>query len=283
MPINWNVRALRRKPRYQDVYLAYLDVLGFKNLMKRYAKESPRHLVRLFEKIDDAVHHPRESGLVQQYLSDSILIWCTRPSSLPYMFDVCNMLQDELLLEGCLIRGAIVSGQHYWGYFDQLNLATGARNKQSGEIIISPALVKAYLIESKLWEPVIKIEGSVLIDHNSLFKGLPRKLRPPRKRFSPARLYDLPGYLLSLRFGVLRAGASSSQRPSKKWQVHPDVKKEIAAIKQIRRRILSGIENSDPKIARKWKYVRKMFNSRVRPLTKSWDLMGDITIDRYAV
>ena len=251
--------------------------------MKRYAKGSPQHLVRLFEKIDDAVHHPRESGLVQQYLSDSILIWCTRPSSLPYMFDVCNMLQDELLLEGCLIRGAIVSGQHYQGCFDQLNLSTGARNRKSGEIIISPALVKAYLIESKLWEPVIKVEGAVLIDHNSLLKGLPQKLRPPRKRFSPARLYDLPGYLLSLRFGVLRAGASRSERPSKEWQVHPDVKKEIAAIKQIRGRILTGVGNSNPKIARKWKYVSKIFNSRVRPLTKSWDLMVGITIDTYTV
>src|SRR5688572_12988110 len=103
MPINWDIRALRGRARYQDVYFAYLDVLGFKNLMRRHGANNPRFMVNLFEKIDDAVHHPRVSGLTQRYLSDSILISCTKPVSLPYMFAVCHELQDEMLLEGCLV------------------------------------------------------------------------------------------------------------------------------------------------------------------------------------
>lgn len=278
MPINWNVRALRGTAKYQKVYLAYLDVLGFKNLMIRYARTSPQPIAKLFERIDDAVEHPRVSGLTKKYLSDSILIWCTHPASLPYMFDVCHVLQDELLREGCLIRGAIVFGQHYCGHFDQLNLATGERNEKSDEILVSPALVKAYTIESQLREPVIKIEGTVATAYDGLFKGFPRSRRPQKLRLRPAELYDLPGYLLSLAFGVLRVGAVKSTRPAKEWQRHADVRKAIADLKRIREQIVIGVRNTDPRIRGKWKYVKRVFNSRVRPMASKWDLARALPI-----
>lgn len=272
MPINWNVRALRGRPKYQNVYLAYLDILGFKNLMEKHAQDSPHYIARLFQKIDGVVQHPRISGLVQRYLSDSILIWCTHPASLPFMFDVCHFLQDELLREGCLIRGAIVSGQHYNQYFDQVNMATGERDKKSGEILISPALVKAYRIESSLSEPVIMVEGSVAIAEQDLYKGLPRGHRPPAKKLKRTGLYNLPSYLLTPRFGLLRAALSRADRPSKEWQTHPGVKDAITTAKKMRVNILEGLKNRDPRIRRKWQYVKKVFNWRVRPLVKKWDL-----------
>lgn len=278
MPINWNVRALRGKAKYQDVYLAYLDVLGFKNLMKRYARSSPQPIARLFDRIDGAVEHPRVSGLTKRYLSDSILIWCTHPASLPYMFDVCHALQDELLREGCLVRGAIVFGQHYSGHFAQLNLATGERNEKSDEILVSPALVKAYTIESQLSEPVIKIERAVAKAYDELFKGIPRGRRPPKLRQRREKLYDLPGYLLSLAYAVLRVGAANSTRPTRDWQRHADARKAIADLKRIREQILKGIRNADPKIRGKWKYVKKAFNLRVRPMARKWDLAQTLPI-----
>jgi len=277
MPINWDVRAIRGKAKYQDVYLAYLDVLGFKNLV-RHAGKSPRYMIKLFERVDNAVHHPRVSGLAQRYLSDSILIWSDHPESLPWIFDLCNELQDELLLEGCLVRGAIVFGQHYSGFFDQLNLVTGERNLKSGEVIISPALIKAFLIESELTDPVIKVEGCVAKAYGALFKGMPRNSRPPKLPISSDRLYDLPSYLLSVRFGPLRAGASNAKPLSADWQRDPGIKKDVAAVRQIRKQILAGVRNSDPRIARKWKYVSKVFNLRVRALEKSWHLMRGMQI-----
>jgi hypothetical protein len=196
------------------------------------------------------------------------------------MFDVCHELQDEMLLEGCLVRGAIVFGQHYCGYFDQLNLATGERDKKSGEVIVSPALIKAYLIESNLRDPVIKVEERVASAYDALFKGIPRETRPPKLRHPPGPLYDLPSYLMSARFSVLRAGAVRKERPSNEWQRNPDVREDIAALRRIRKNILAGVGNPEPRISKKWKYVRKVFDSRVRPLAKKWDLMGGMTIGR---
>lgn len=278
MPTNWNVRVLRGKPKYQNVYLAYLDILGFRNLMKRHAKGNPRYIIKLFEKIDGAVQHPKISGLVQTYLSDSILIWCTHPASLPYMFEVCNFLQDEMLREGCLVRGAIVSGQHYREYFDQVNLATGERDKKSGEVLISPALVKAYSIESSLREPVIKVEGSVVSALNALFKGVAKGRRPGMKKLKAKEMYVLQGYLLSSAFDILRVVLRNPDRPDKKWQRHVGIKRAVAVVKRMRAHILAGVRNSDPRIRRKWKYVKKVFNWRVQPLAKKWDLAQGLPI-----
>lgn len=278
MPINWNVRVLRGRAKYKNVYLAYLDVLGFKNLMKRYAGSNPQPIAKLFERIDSAVEHPRVSGLTKRYLSDSILIWCTHPACLPYLFDVCHTLQDELLREGCLVRGAIVFGRHYCGHFVERNLATGEQIDKSDEILVSPALIKAYQIESRLHAPVIKIERAVAKAYDDLFKGIPRGRSSPKFRTRPAKLYDLPGYLLSLRYGVLRAGAANSERPAKEWQRHADVRQAIADLKRIRGQILKGTRNADPRIRRKWKHVKRAFNSRVRPMARKWDLAGTLPI-----
>lgn len=278
MPKNWNIRVIRGKPKYEKVYLAFLDVLGFKNLLKARAAENPKYIVKIFEKIDRAIQHPQESGLVQKYISDSILIWCTHPASVPYMIEVCHELQDQLLLEGCLVRGTIVSGQHYSASFDQLNIITGERDNKSGDILVSPALVKAYAVEADLHDPVIKVQGAVINDINQLNESFSNTASPATRRLNPRQYFDLPGYLMSRRYAVLRAGAARTGRPDKGWQREPSVKDAVRGIKQIRQQILTGLKNRDRRIRRKWSYAKTNFNLRVMPLAEKWDLMGSMCI-----
>lgn len=147
---------------------------------------------------------------------------------------------------------------------------------ENGLIMISPALIRAHGIEQNLREPVIKVEGAVAIDHDRLFKKLRPKIRPPTKPLKARNLYYLPSYFVSSKFSLLPALLSNPHE--KEWFRTREVKEEIAALKQIRKNIHEALRNSDPNVTRKWKFVRRVFNAHVKPLSKKWKSLRGLRI-----
>jgi hypothetical protein len=135
MPKRWTVRKVIGKPRYKSVFFAYMDILGFKNLVKKAGKDTPIALTRLFCEIDDEIQSPSQTGVHQRYLSDSILLWADTPSALPYLFEICIGLRTKLLQRGHLIRGVIVKGDHYSSKFAEWDLLKNTKYLVSDEVM----------------------------------------------------------------------------------------------------------------------------------------------------
>lgn len=129
--------------KYQICYVAFLDILGFKNVVSRY---SCAQIMSVFSEIKNSklksVHIDKEQFAsvrdVNMYImSDSIVLYINAgvQASMAALVTACSFLQCRLseLNEPIFVRGAISKGQLY-------------RNES---IIFGPALTEAYLMENQ--------------------------------------------------------------------------------------------------------------------------------------
>ncbi len=126
---------------YKNCYVAFLDILGFKNLLKN---ENCDAIKRIYDTIIDFEPHPLIKGRevykdVNYYImSDSIVVYINYQveDSFMALAEVC--LQIQIKLATCnppiLIRGAIEKGPLFC----------------EGSIIYGEGLSKAYVLESTL-------------------------------------------------------------------------------------------------------------------------------------
>lgn len=126
-------------------YVALLDILGYKELLgadvragSQTFKERMTKAFRAFEKINHS-RHPFKA------ISDSIFITCNERSSANEFLCVVRDIYVSFLAEGLLIRGGVSFGQHF----------------ETQSITYSPALAKAYLLESE-----VAVFPRIIVDSN---------------------------------------------------------------------------------------------------------------------
>lgn len=119
---------------YRNVYIAVIDILGYKALLNDLAENAPK---KMFEDILNAFSWAKTSheNLNISLFSDTIIIESLddHPMGFWNMIQVISSLRLQLLQKGLLIRGGISFGSHF---------------SQKG-VLISPALVEAHILESK--------------------------------------------------------------------------------------------------------------------------------------
>lgn len=133
--------------KYEDSYVAFLDVLGFKNLVFSKLKDSKKKLNIYFNILDKVIKYlkkideKKEIGYI--VISDSIILTITQGTdksqkinNLRQLCIAISFLQSALSVEDIWIRGAISSGETY---FDKIN-----------NQIVGPAYINAYLLEESL-------------------------------------------------------------------------------------------------------------------------------------
>ena len=144
---------------YKESYIAYLDLLGFKNTINQ---KSCEEIAMCFDEIEqkfittvNSTQKPLfdHKKLRKTIMSDSVcfVIDANVKNAFAGLIAYCNFFQVRLarLKEPILLRGAIVKGQVY-------------KNKS---IIFGPGLVEAYLLEEKTAKfPRIIFTKSLLYD-----------------------------------------------------------------------------------------------------------------------
>jgi hypothetical protein len=123
---------------YQDRIVAFIDVLGFADLVKASsardaAKDQVGRLLTIYRVFDWFVTNMLGSLVAGTFFSDSFIL-SARDDQVLYLLRETGNLCRYLLLEGFPCRGAIAFGQLH----------------QTGRIMIGPALVDAYRAEHSL-------------------------------------------------------------------------------------------------------------------------------------
>jgi hypothetical protein len=112
---------ITRTPNYEERYCAFIDILGFRNLVKGLHSASDATTLR---DVMRKIHAPASGATVSpdvdfraQSISDAIAI-STTPMGLYKLLDAIERLAIDLLREGYFIRGALVRGNlttmHRW-------------------------------------------------------------------------------------------------------------------------------------------------------------------------
>lgn len=130
---------------YVECYIAFLDMLGFKNLInqsscdeiakifKEYLNKTPLYALSLGDK--NIINESTTDALRMKVMSDSICLYIevNQPNALLCMIATCIMLQYELFNNASpiFLRGAIVRGHLY----------------AEDDVIFGPGLTRAYLLE----------------------------------------------------------------------------------------------------------------------------------------
>ena len=145
---------------YEDRYCAYIDILGFRELIGRLDQgETPlRSLRELLEK----VHNPPptnaqaipQTDFRVQSISDAVaLSAATNPAGLGAIIHSVNRLAVDLLLQGFFIRGALVKGKLY----------------HDEKIVLGRALIRAYELEDTVVRfPRVMVAREVVEDLRSV-------------------------------------------------------------------------------------------------------------------
>ncbi len=155
-PIHFDLTA-RKDIQYRDSYVAFLDVLGFKNLVFSQNQEDKAKLEHYFGIVNEAIKYlkeiPAKSEIGSIIISDSIILSVNKSGNndqdiniLRHLCVAVGLIQMHLALKNIWLRGAISSGK---AYFDSLN-----------NQIVGPAYINAFLLEENL-----AINPRVLLDN----------------------------------------------------------------------------------------------------------------------
>lgn len=138
------------KIKYQDKIVAFIDVLGFSNIVY---SDSVISLNNYFNFVLNNFKTATLKNNFNYYLiSDSIVISANRSKlNLQKLVKMLAILQTHLLLDGILMRGAISYGDLY-------------QNK-SNNILVGPGLINAYKLESKAIYPRIILDRRFIKDY----------------------------------------------------------------------------------------------------------------------
>ncbi len=140
------------KIKYENKYIAFLDVLGFSALVESDNKEK---LETYFNAISGAFDFFDEKikQIKKLIISDSIILIAPDTNdSFKHMLDAIRVLQVMLATQGIWIRGGISFGEVF--YDDEKNA------------IIGKGYIKAYLLEQEAIYPRIIIDPSILAKMN---------------------------------------------------------------------------------------------------------------------
>ena len=128
-------------------YVAFLDILGYKNLLDHDVKNGTQifktKMIEAFRVLDNV----NQAKFAHKVISDSIFVSCSDRDAAPELMAILRNVFVAFLEKGLLIRGGVSYGEHF----------------QNQTITYSPALTKAYLLESAIAEfPRIMVDPNVI-------------------------------------------------------------------------------------------------------------------------
>jgi hypothetical protein len=136
------------KHNLKDKYVAFIDVMGFSNLVN---KGNVENLESYFSKITEVLDKLRinKADIESFLISDSIiLIAPDSPKSLKQLLGAIRQIQFALLWRKIIVRGAVSFGQVYY-------------NKEKN-IIVGKGFIKAYLLEGEAFFPRVIIDPAII-------------------------------------------------------------------------------------------------------------------------
>jgi hypothetical protein len=158
--------------QYQDCWLAYLDILGFGDMVAEAerAGRSAATITAITDCLRSVLMEGRRSfrphsrlvgrALSVRVFSDLVLLWepAHEPVSLLRMLADVPALVLEFHLRGFLLRGALVKGKHH----------------DDGTVVYSPALIEAHELErTKACSPRVLVSEAVVDALHATLKDLP--------------------------------------------------------------------------------------------------------------
>lgn len=125
--------------QYTQYYVAFLDILGFKNMVNSSACEEIVNIYDLVQYRYETLFKSQaeiQNNIKMKIMSDSVCLYIKKdfPNALLYLIAYCVTFQCDLFgRQGLLLRGGITSGDMY----------------VNDDVIFGPALTEAYLLEEK--------------------------------------------------------------------------------------------------------------------------------------
>lgn len=133
-------------------YVAFLDILGFKERLKKVTHADAQTYIQQFSSIIYKNFQKIGNNRINGYVFSDSLILYSLDTELINLLDLVKLIQnickDEFIEKGFLIRGSITRGQ-----FDEIN-ANNLDNLRKG-LLVGTAFIEAYTLESS--EKVIGI------------------------------------------------------------------------------------------------------------------------------
>lgn len=149
---------------YSDYYVAFLDVLGFKNLVNSKKPEDKQKINDYFNLIkeitDDLKKIQSKKDIGAIIISDSVIlsvpIGIDQSEKIHNLRELCiaiQKIQFKLAEKNIWLRGAISSGEAYFSSQDSQ--------------VIGPAYINAYLLEERLAiHPRVILDNKIITDLN---------------------------------------------------------------------------------------------------------------------
>jgi hypothetical protein len=152
---------------YEIRYCAFVDVLGFSNLIADLAKGKISH--ETVRAILQRVHKPpleiarqfANCDFKAQSISDAVCVsTAATPTGLAHLLQTLSALTQDLLYEGYFCRGGVVKGKLY----------------HQDDVVFGEALVHAYRLESTIAKyPRIILPREVALEAKQLKEAIPKE------------------------------------------------------------------------------------------------------------
>lgn len=176
-----------KENNYTECYTAYMDILGFKNLIKEKSFQEILDIYQHFRNRIKKIYVGNEKSLACEIeaakevkckvMSDSICFYieADMPDALMCLMACCAFFQARLLALSppVLVRGGITSGELY----------------VDGDVVFGPALVEAYLLEDKCAK-----DPRIIIRKCTLEQGLKATSKLLQKAWSSIVLEDFDAF-----------------------------------------------------------------------------------------
>ncbi|RYE59813.1 MAG: hypothetical protein EOP20_04175 [Hyphomicrobiales bacterium] len=186
--------------RYERKYVAFIDLLGFSNLVRDSADEDngPNKVMAVLDRFKSTVEATGKNGLRVKHFSDCLVVSVDATQlGLMDLFTSLRTISDNLLQIDMLVRGAVTVGPFY----------------HTDESVFGPPLQEAYEMESKtVGIPMIELTEEVMKDVDEFPQDLDKILVV---RFSEFPDRNFVHYLLMWSYydAVPRAGAMVLDEP----------------------------------------------------------------------
>jgi len=157
--MNINLNAIE-KINYEKSYVAFLDILGFKNLVFSKKKGVPNKIKQYFGVVNSAIEYlrtiPSKRKIGSIIISDSVILSVphgqNRYENIDRLRHLCvsvGLIQQHLALKDIWLRGAISSGDTYF-------------NSEKGQVV-GPAYINSYLLEkSTAISPRVLLDSKII-------------------------------------------------------------------------------------------------------------------------
>ena len=156
-------------------YVAFLDILGFKNKLKSMTQQEAKKYIGDFSAIVYSIFQSTDSVVNGYIVSDSVILHTsdTKLESLQSIITTVDAIcKNEFAQNGILIRGAIAKGE-----FDKMPAME--LPKLQKQLIVGQAYVDAYLLEDKVKTIGINLSEEVyqdVLNSNSALNILEEKI-----------------------------------------------------------------------------------------------------------